>query len=655
MKGILAVALLDWRRLALGLVSGALIAGLVPSLASGLGGTAPANEILILTFALVGMAAGGLFGTDFADGRAAFFFARPLTAPAMILGRLSGLLALAVAALVAFMASYGLSSYRRPDFQLDVLGSVHLKVLASAWILALYLSLAVAAYSRSPRGPMGLRGALASLGRLVATLSAFIFIFGLFADLMMRAYMGTGQPARLFFTSWIVAAFVASCVAIVAGRTEQMRIARTQNRVMAAYGALCAVGVAVAWIYVLHPGPEAIRSVKWGSLASPDGRTVFVAAGVDRGHAESFWPRFTLDVASGRARLLNADPGFTPWLSPDGGTLVWSEATPFFFRPLWRLIGGSSTFRVQSQGGAEEVLPLPVSVPDGFSAADGRFRYRSVDYILPSKDGQTFAILWDNHITFSTRGGSELSSVDFGPGRRRIGGVRFAPDGALRLAQVRQDQANSILEVLRVEPHSGKLTRLTSMAVGPMVLFHFDATGERALVTSRWGASIATFRGEVSLLDLHSENRSPVTLLQGGGVAALAIFLADGRVAATANPWNSWDTGVFKTFSAEGKPLLDIAFEPGTRADVRDEMFPGLLAVRYSRTGISEDALVDANTGATVRRFTEGEPVARSWYLDLAPPPPPGSPAARLLKSRDGKLFEIPTPTAEPRLVLPRP
>ncbi|MBX7184304.1 MAG: hypothetical protein K1Y01_04080, partial [Vicinamibacteria bacterium] len=157
MKKLLAVALLDFRRLGFGLISGALVAGLVPSLASGLGEKAPVAPLLVFVFAVVGLAAGGYFGIDFADGRGSFFLARPLSTWTLILGRLLAVLTLGAAAFLAFMISNWLSTSDQSQWKLAILTTDHAEALAIGWTVALFVALAHAAQGPDQRRPMGPR------------------------------------------------------------------------------------------------------------------------------------------------------------------------------------------------------------------------------------------------------------------------------------------------------------------------------------------------------------------------------------------------------------------------------------------------------------------------------------------------------------------
>ncbi len=650
MRKTLAVALLDCRRLGFGVVSAALVAGLGPSLASGLGlhgADTSATIILGWAFAFVGLAAGGSFGNDFADGRSSFFFARPLSAGVLIAGRFGALLALAASAFFSFMVSYWLSSRGREGFTFWVLTRVHAEALASCWAVSLFFGLATAARGRRTEAAGGMRAAVLIPLRLGLSFGAFLLMFGLFADLVLRAYRNDFTPIRVFVESWVVASFVASCVAITAGRTEPLRIARFQSNVMLAHFVLVSVSVVGAWTYVLHPGPEAFQRVEYPSFGSPDGRAAFVFTAVGRGDGKSFKPVFALDIASGQARRLNADPDQGPWTSDDGATLVWSEATPFFFRPLWRYVGGATTFRVRTSSGEVAVLPMPRNLPDFTRARDLSDFGGAVDRVLPAPDGDVFAILWDRHLTFTSRSRGELSDVNLGPGRPFVRAMAFLPSGELRAAVSRRDGSGPSVEFADIDPRSGSIRPVVSMKVENPARIQFDAPVARALLTSM------TLRGRgasIILVDLNRAGGEPgSTVLLNDVFFPTAIFLADGRIAAgSGGSVRAWEKRTLRIFSPAGQMVGDTPLGEGLAPSLGGEMFPGVLGVRTGR--FTEDlSLMEVASGAVVRRL----PGFSALLSFFGSPPPPGTPAARLLQSADGKLYELPSVTAEPRLLLP--
>jgi hypothetical protein len=653
MRKILAVALLDVRRLGFGVASGALVAGLVPALASGLGAKAEVGAIVAIAFVVVGIAAGGTFGSDFSEGKSSFFFARPLPAGVLIVGRFAALLALAAAAFFSFMASFWVSSSDRSAWTLSVLTRVHGEVLLSAWALALFVSLAAAARGRGVRVEGGMRAMVLIPIRLTLAMGAFLLMFGLFADLVLRAYFSDFTPIRIFGLSWVAASLVASCVAIAGGRTERLRISRLQGRVMAAHFALVSAVVVGAWIYVLHPGVSAMQRVDYPTWGSPDGRSAYVSARVDRGDGTTFRPVFILDIASGEARRLNADAYQGPWVSADGATMVWSEATPFFFRPLWRHMGGTTTFRVKTAAGEATPLPMPDKFPDYRSVRD-LSTFGAVDWILPSPDGDVIAIEWYRHLTFTSRSRGEMSDIyDEGQRGGASRGVSlreavFLPSGVLRATRVLGDGASGqSLTFVDIDPKSGSVTTVASIRSEGAIRAQLDTRGARALLTSTTqpgrGASLA-------LVDLGGAAAATrPTALMSDVLSPSAIFLADGRIAVTnAGSVGAWRKRALKIFSPTGQMVLDIPIGDGMGPRLGREMFPGVLGMSLS-SFTEELTLIDLASGSVIRQI----PNVSSPRFFLQPWTPPGTPAARLLLSRDGTLYELPSVTAEPRRLLP--
>ena len=651
MSKVLAVALLDCRRLGFGLASGALVAGLIPALASGLGSKDGSGaDILVVAFAVVGIAAGATFGSDFNDGKSSFFFARPLSAGVLIAGRFAALLTLAGGVFVSFMAVSWLASNARTGWTLSVLNRWHAEALGTGWALSLFVSLATAARARALGSEGGIRALAMIPVRLGLHLGAFLLLFGLFADLVLRAYRNDFTPIRLFIGSWVVASLVASCVAIAWGRTERLRIARLQGRVMIAHFALVSLVVVTAWTYVLHPGPDAIRALDHWSWGSPDGRMAFVPTKVGRGDGQTFRPVFVLDIAAGQALRLNADPYQGPWTSADGATMVWSEATPFFFRPLWRAMGGATTFRVKTASGEIVPLPMPARLPDYRRARDLSNFGGEVERVLPSPDGDVFAILWNRTLFFTSRSRGELADVNLGPGRPRVHNTIFLPSGDLRATISRQAASGATgLEFVDINPQSGTMKTVASLPTENPVRVQLDARAGRALLTA---TTIAGRGGSISLVDLNGPaGRVRPTVLLSDVLFPRAIFLADGRIAATGGgSVGAWNKRILRIFSPAGQVVIDIPLGDGSAPRLGSEMFPGIVAVGTG-TFTLELSLIDVASGAVVRRLPDMFSLGES----MEPTAPPGTAAARLIESRDGRLFELPSPTAEPRLLLPLP
>ncbi len=648
MRKVLAVALLDWKRLGFGLTSGALVAGLIPTLASGLGVKVEPSSVLLVALGIVGVAAGEFFGGDFAEGKSSYYFARPLPTASFFAGRLISVLTLAAGALAAFMTSFTLSSSEGSPTDLSILPRTHGAALAGGWCVALYFRLAVAVSSKNVRSPKPWLELAKAPFRLAFSLGSVIFVFGLFGDLMLRAYRGP-NAMKLLVGSWVVACLIASLVGIAQGRTEGLRIARFQRLVGFAHAGLAALAVIAAWVYVLHPGPGAIREVRFAT-GSPDGRFAYVQTTVDRGTPEHFLPVFVVDLASGQTTRLNSDPIMGPWTSLDGSTLAWGEATPLFLRPIWRMLGGASNLRVKGPSGSVESLLLPSHLDtSGVPGTDGYLFTGGVDAIVPSADGALLALVSWGSVTFMERSGALLKEATLAKYPARLKGLMFTPTGKLRAARGIQEGATARIEFMEVDPRTGNINALSSIETGSSSSVRFDAQGGRALVTS--GGPAGASMTLVNLGEGPAPSNAGVAL--GSDLFSGATFLADGRVAVAGGDAYGRTGRSLRVFSSTGEPTLNQKLDDGANVSLGKEVFPGVLCLHILKGKNSAVAFIDATNGAELRRIPGYSLAPRPFSLYVETVPPPGTPGARLLLSA-GKLYELPSLQAEPRLLLPK-
>jgi hypothetical protein len=478
---------------------------------------------------------------------------------------------------------------------------------------------------------------------MALALGLFLLNFGLFSDLAVRAYF-TSTPGRVFFGAWLGACLIASFVAISTGRADRPRIARALNLVAYAALALSSLVVAAVWAYVLHPGAAAIEGVVTTEAAS-SGRLVYIGAKVNRGDPRTFNPLFLLDLESGRAQFVNAEPGQGPWISADGLTVAWNEAMPLFFRPIWKALGGASTIKVREASGREFSLPLPRNLsmnPRGIGDLAGLFG--RVANVIPANGGDLFAVQWGGHVTFISRARGEMADVDFGAARRDLGAAVFLTSGRLRAVTARRGGAGSSMDFVDIDPASGALTTLASIEPASV---RFDASGARALLTTRARGG----RSALSLIELGPGAGLPrrTNLISDpaspNAMNPVAQFLWDGRIAASVGIRGS---AALRVFSSTGDRLLNLEMPHEVAPSLGAEMFPGVVAVHLFGFRLQELVLFDLTTGAVVRRLPH------LFTLRDSSQAPPGSPAARLLFSfADRTLYVLPSLTAEPRRVLP--
>ena len=371
-------------------------------------------------------------------------------------------------------------------------------------------------------------------------------------------------------------------------------------------------------------------------------------ANVNRGDGRTFKPVFVLDVSAGQALRLNSDAYQGPWTSADGATMVWSEATPFFFRPLWRAMGGATTFRVKTASGEIVPLPMPARLPDYRTARDLSSFGGEVERVLPSPDGDVFAILWDRNLAFTSRSRGELADVNLGPGRLRVHNTIFLPSGDLRATISRQAASGATgLEFVDINPQSGTMKTVASLPTENPVRVQLDGRAGRALLTA---TTIAGRGGSISLVDLNGPaGRVRPTVLLSDVLFPRAIFLADGRIAATGGgSVGAWNKRILRIFSPAGQVVIDIPLGDGSAPRLGSEMFPGIVAVGTG-TFTLELSLIDVASGAVVRRLPDMFSLGESMESTA----PPGTAAARLIESRDSRLYELPSPAGEPRQLLP--
>ncbi len=654
MRKVLAVAVLDIRRLWLTTGAIGVALGIVPALAQGVGTKISAEETFRFVFGAAALVAGATFGSDFAEGKASFFFARPLSTMALFGGRIAALSGLAAIACLGFSASHWLSGPQSLVDSFFPITRFHLQTLAIVWVVSLFFALAAAAHTRQT-ATRGIRdrvfGALRTLGACGTT----ALMVGLFADILIRAYRSP-TPMKLFFWSYVVAGFLSSCAAIELGRTNRLRIIRVLNLATYLHTALVFAAVLIAWTYVLHPGAGAIRGVM-SAFSSPDGREAYVFARVDRGDPAIFEPGFRVDLGSGEVQRLTANavsfmPGMPEeslglWHSRDGGTEVWVEQTPLFYLYAVRRFTRSLTFHFKSSFGEAK----PLQLPDGLEVEWEIGSFLPIS-ILPSSNGDLFAVRWTDkktgvNLAFMSPSRGQLSAINLSSAKRTDRAWAFLASGQLRVATLQQAGGGQEMEFVDIDPATGDLKTVASADAGDTPRVRFDGSATRALIVS----GPASER-RVSLVQLEGSPQAPGQILATGKHANLeADFLADGRVAVIVR---QPPTAELRLFSPEGKPVFVVPLGGGLTT-IGSEPFPNVLSVSTTFGGKSEVALIDTTSGKVLRRIA-GVHAPSSWTSGASEaPPPPGSPGARILMSLDGKLYLLPSLTEEPRLLLPRP
>jgi hypothetical protein len=642
MKKILAIARLDFRRLGFGLLAVGLITGLLPPFASGLGVILVPDAVLLMVLALVGLVSGVRFGTDFMEGRGSFYFARPLPSWVLFAARFAAMLALGVMAYVALMASNWLATSDRTDWEPWRVSRFHVEGLVACWAVSFFCGVAVSAHSPSRPDERFLPAWILIPMRLVVGLGSATVIFGLFADLVMRAYRGP-HPGRLFFGSWIAALFIAGGAAVILGRTERLRMTKVLSAVLFAHLALSSLVLGGIWAYVLRPGPGAIESVRRAE-ASPDGRSAFLLAQVDRGDPNQFFPSFLLDMRTEKAQGFPSEPFHGPWWSRDGNVMVWNQSSVVFLSQVFNLMRGSATFRYRVGDGPVENVPMPSPTKSRVANRLDVFHWQ-VTRVIPASDGDLFVIQTKKGYAFVSKSRGTLSEFVLDAASMTPVEAILLPTNQLRVAMLRKEgSGGTSLEFADIDPVTSNAAILKSLPATAHIQVEFDRGSDRALVSVGPGIH----RDLLQLVDLTKDGaaKSPVTLLSKA-IVPDAMFLSDGRVVATERTVGQF---FLRVFSPEGAGLLNIPLPAGF-GRLGTEMFPGVVASNTVTLDGWDLALVEIGTGTVLRQLPGfSSPIEIRWVKRA---PIPGTPGARLMRSKDGALYELSSPTTEPRLLLP--
>lgn len=650
MRPALAVATLDLRRLLIPVGFAGVALGMFPGLTRGLPVHASAQDTFPFALGIAAVMAGACFGYDFGENRASFFYARPLSTPALFAGRIAALLGLVVVSSVAFLAVQWLIGLMWPADPMVRMQRGHALVIAVAWSAALFFALAAAAHTRQ-RAKVGLRAFILGSVRLIGALVVTALLVSLFSDIMMHAYEKP-TPMMVLIGSYVIAAFIASCAAIELGRTNRLRIMEVLSMGMYVHTTIAGMVVVLAWFYLLRLGPDAITGVA-GGYSSPDGEAADVVARVDRG-GDGYRPRFRVDLSTGEVRRLNrgglnASRGpLGQWHSRDGATQVWTDQMPMLLRIARQRFLRSSPLRFQSRFDAEQSLALPNDLVLDF---DWEVTGLPMD-ILPSSGGDVFAFHWFDKVGprmafMSPRG--PLSVVDPAVVRRARRAWIFLPSGQLRVAfQHRVDTVEEV-QIVDIDPATGKVTPVATAPMGrsgEVFDARFDGSASRALVE---GGPPNDRRA--LLLTLNGSPQPTIhTLAAVLSQANLeAGLLADDRIAAIVR---TPPTAELRLFSKAGEPLLTIPLGPGVSI-IGSEPFSNVLMISTQLSSTSSVRLFDTTTGRLLRQVEgfRAPGVFSGWNSEPAPPASVGS---RLLL-RQETLYLLPSMTEAPRPLLPRP
>jgi len=649
MRPILAVATLDLRRLWMPVVAAGVALGLFPSLTGGLPVHASAQDTFPFALGIAAVIAGACFGLDFGENRPSFFYARPLSTPALFAGRVAALAALVVLSIGAFLTAQWLSGLVWAADPMVRIQRWHAQVIATAWSVALFFALAAAAQTRQ-HAPIGLGAFILGAVRMIAVLAVTALMVGLVADIVMRAYERP-TPVIILMRSYVIAGFIASCIAIELGRTNRLRIIQILTLAMYVHTTIAGIAVLGAWFYVLRPGPGAITGVV-GGQGSPDGGAAYVDARVDRGGTH-YSPRFRVDLSTGEVRRqdrggLNAfRDELWQWSSRDGATQVWTDQIPMLLRGARLLFQRSSPLHFQSRFEAEQSLPLPNDLTLAF---DWELSGLPME-ILPSSGGEVFAFYWSNkagpRLAFVSPARGQLSVVDPAKVFRARAWI-FLPSGKLRVAFQHRIEKVEEIQFVDIDPATGEITPVATAPIGRIgesFSVRFDESAFRALVET----GPANERTALLLTLDGSPQPTIQTLAMARQVNLEAGLLADGRIAVVVK---QPPTAELRLFSTAGEPLVTVALGDRGVTTIGSEPFPNVLMVSTPLYAPPMVRFFDTTTGRLLREL-EGFRVPSAFSSWNSRPAPPASAGSRLLLKGE-TLYLLPSMTEAPRPLLPR-
>jgi hypothetical protein len=563
---------------------------------------------LLLTVLMALFLGVSVIGSDLAERRLGFYFARPLSGRVIWGGKIAAALALIFGAglLVVAPAAVLGGGFNPNGLWIEgvwsLSGSVFLE-LAAAGLLFLFLAAHAASVIVRARSAWVLLDVVA-LG-LVSLLIEW--------PLRRLAFEGV-LPTRIFWmrgvgvvtsetgvSAWIVLALVvagfialllAGALQVTRGRTDPRRGHRFLSATL--WGILLAAALLGAGFtsWVLAAGPGDLSRVE-RFVAAPKGTWMAFTGAAER--RPGYYPSFLYNLDSGRfvrARfglIYNFYNGIEPFVrfSADGRRAVWLEydGAPPATLLLYRMD--------LDRPGAE-----PVRSTISFKSPPGN--------LALSPDGRLLAIYdWDSRdyggrlTVQETDSGRLISSVRYesaGPRPRLV----FVPSGRLRVYETALYGRPGFPDEVKESPLGiSELDFATSHprleTIGRMPLTHglaswsLDPAGDRVFLRGKEGLRLC-------------DARTGALLAQVGEVRSFGYFLTDGRVAVLDRPLVApW---TLRVLSADGRSeLRRFGFEGSRRVVVADQTSPGLLRVLVSSSGSNPSPwdlrVLDLESGAS--------------------------------------------------------
>ena len=570
---------------------------------------------------------GSVIARDLADGRLAFFFARPVPWWAIGGGKLLAALLMSIVAPIAALLPAVVFDWN-PEKDVEGLGQLLsggglALMLAVLFMLVCFGHVAAVVYrARST-------WAAADFVLLGACAWGGVWLLYAFKRLGVVLSGPPSSPWALALTMLLVAAvpFAAATVQMASGRSDLQRGHRSLSLTFwsGVLVWLAVLGGLLAREHALTPAALAARGI---SGASPDGRLVGI-----QGHSGRSDAAFVFDTASGRSLRLGL--GSWPAFSADGRHVAWLEEAPFWRhdRPTEIQLA-----RLDGAGFAAEAVELATRLPQEGSVG-----------LALSPRADRLAIVQNATLSvFEIPSGRMLSTSAASDGKWMAAG--FRPDGQLKAFR-------------RVQPVVGPpgtgvvpgRIEVVSMSGGvPTSAIRLEAVGHAILISPPEEESVLLLEAlaprRISLHDTRTGRRVATFTAQDGLQVMDGFLLSNGRVAIL----EAQGPDVRLRLAAEGQADRVVALPEGST--VLGELPGGLLAVGRNvpangrRAG---ETLFFSSDSAEPRGREPG--LLPALRLMLMPARRTVGTAAQLFVSDAGELVQFDPSSRERKVMLPAP
>lgn len=600
MSAALAIAAREIRERRV-LLAAALAVGLLPALAWYLPGMREQeNAELVAMFvglafpAAAALAVGtSIIGRDLAEGRLAFYLARPISELSLWAGKFLGGYALVGMAFVLVVAPFNVVSGNVRHWVAD--GRIPFQlIVAAAFLLVLMTGAhAAASFYRS-------RSAW-----IVADILLFGLVLAICQRLMVRMLdAGAGEIMvdhfPLVFAGGAAVALLASAVQLLVGRADPARGRRALSWTLWLGAGLYVLGLHAASSWVLGTTP-AETGVSYGCRAAPRGAGLVFWGGAS-GRA-GYRPIFAMDASSGAFASFSAERGGMALFTEDGRRALWTaDAANLAVERRPALVTAS----FDSSGPHIDEVPL-----DGFEGAPQLLA-------LDPAGGRALVARSGRVAVLDTSSGAAIANL----GGVDVGAGAFLPAGGIRLLANRAG-----IVVLDWNPRDGStLERMRVAAAGAQAGL-FGVRDDLALVSPDGR--------DLVLLDLAAGRQTTLSRApqhrRTHAFGAQAIGLAQGGVAIGLGN-RLW------IVSPAGEVAGHVELDASVGILGLSQVKPDELAIGVMRP---PGTLFLEIPSGVVRREAKGIRPAADWFRRVSASVKPGSLGSRLFVTEDDALVEL--------------